>query len=325
MSAQPSDSDAQWMAAAFREARKGVGHTRPNPPVGAVIVKDGILLGSGFHARAGGPHAEAAAIEDALKNGAEDAIRGSTLYVTLEPCSVPGRVGACTDAIARAGISRVVYAAQDPNPANAGKAREALAPSGAVVERLPRIEGLSGAIDDMLKPFAKHVTTGLPFVTVKIAMSLDGRTHDSGGNAKWISSERARETTNALRLEADAIMVGAETVRKDNPSLLARPVENPDLLRVVVSRSGNLPREAQVFTDGKNRTVVFRDAREAVEQLGRMGMMHVLCEGGLKLAAGLAKEGLVDRWLTVLAPIAIGDGPLKEAARIAEAECLRDW
>ena len=325
MSAPSSDSDAQWMAAALREARKGVGHTRPNPPVGALIVKDGAVLGSGFHARAGGPHAEAAAIEDAMEKGAKDAVRGSTIYVTLEPCSVPGRVGACTDAILRAGISRVVYAARDPNPANAGKAYAALAPSGVAVERLPRTEGLSDAIDIMLKPFAKHIATGLPYVTVKIAMSLDGKICDSSGNAKWISSERARETTNALRREADAIMVGAETVRRDNPSLLARPAGNPDLLRVVVSRSGNLPRDAQIFTDGKNRTVVFADAREAVEELGRMGMLHVLCEGGLSLATSLAKEGLVDRWLTVLAPIVIGDGPLKEAARMAGTECLRDW
>ena len=317
-------TDAQWMAEALLEARKGAGHTRPNPPVGAVIVKDGVLAGAGHHARAGGLHAETAAMEDASKRGAGSLV-GSTLYVTLEPCSSPGRVGACTDAIIAAGISRVVYAADDPNPVNAGKARTALLSSGVAAERLPRTPGVSDAIDDLLKPFAKHVATGLPFVTVKIAMSLDGKTCDREGCSKWISSGRARETTNALRLEADAIMVGAETIRKDNPSLLARPVENPDLLRVVVSRSGNLPPDAQVFTDGKNRTVVFRDAKEAVAELGRMGMMHVLCEGGISLAGSLAREGLVDRWIAVLSPVVIGEGPLKEAARIAETECLQDW
>ena len=169
---------------------------------------------------------------------------------------------------------------------------------------------------ELIRPFAKHVTTGMPYVTVKLAQSLDGKICDNFGGARWISSERSRRTTGRLRERVDAIMVGAETVRKDNPSLLCHTRRNDDLWRVVVSRSGRLPRKAQVFTDAaKDRTLVFRDAAEAVRELGRRGFMHVLCEGGFGLARSLAAAGLVDEWITVLAPIVIGDGHLSDAFR----------
>ena len=181
----------------------------------------------------------------------------------------------------------------------------------------------------MIAPFRKHVETGLPFVTVKIALSLDGRICDDYGNARWISSEEAREETGEMRARIDAIMVGAETVRRDNPSLLCHQEENPDLIRVVVSRSGNLPKGAQVFTDGQNETLVFADAEEALRELGRRGCLHVLCEGGLNLATSLADAGLVDEWITVLSPCVIGHRPIKDAIRMqrtrsAFEECLDD-
>ncbi len=307
------------MARALALARKGCGHTRPNPPVGAVVVCGGKVVGEGYHRKAGTDHAEVAALKQArrrLGGAAAAALRDATLYVTLEPCSRPGRVGACTDAIAAAGVPRVIYAVPDPNPTNRGRAARVLAKAGI---RCTRFRGTADVLDGarrLIAPFAKHVTTGLPYVTVKIALSLDGRICDDGGQARWISSAKARARTGALRAEVDAILVGAETVRKDNPSLLCHQKRNDDLLRVVVSQSGNLPRDAQVFADGRNPTLVFRDAAEAIRELGRRGALHVLCEGGLKLATSLAEAGLVDEWWTVLAPCVIGHRPIGEAVRL---------
>ena len=171
--------------------------------------------------------------------------------------------------------------------------------------------------DDLICDFRKHVTTGLPYVIVKIAMSLDGKICDDFGNAKWISSADSRRLTGStLREINDAIMVGAETVRKDNPSLLSHGRRNNDLVRVIISKSGRLPKNAQVFTDGApNKTLVFDDAAKAVRELGKMGIVSVLCEGGLKLARSLAEVGLVDQWITIVAPVVIGSRPIGKAIR----------
>ena len=311
------------MLRALQLAANGMGHTRPNPPVGAVIVRGGEVVGEGWHKKAGGDHAEVAAIRNAKRRG--KSTEGATIYVTLEPCSKPGRVGACTDAIVAAGISNVVYAATDPNPKNRGRAKRVLAKSGVRCERFSGDAKLIRAADWLIRAFRKHVTTGLPFVTVKIAMSLDGRICDNWGDAKWISSENARRCTGRLREKVDAIMVGGETVRRDDPSLLSHGRQNDDLIRVVVSKSGRLPKNAQVFTDGApNRTLVFDDARKALEELGAMGVMHVLCEGGLKLAVSLAEQGLVDEWISVVAPKVIGSRRVKDAVVISEVACLQD-
>jgi len=318
-------TEIDFMAEALELAKKGLGHTRPNPPVGAVIVRDGKVIGRGWHKRCGGDHAEVCAMRDALrklkvKSKSEEGrsvdvapLSGCDLYVTLEPCSKAGRVGACTDAIIAAGIKRVVYAVPDPNPKNRGKAKRALAKYGIACERMDAKLDVVHECDDLLASFRKHVTTGLPYVTVKLAMSLDGKICDNWGEARWISCEESRKFTGRMRETVDAIMVGAETVRKDNPSLLSHGKPNKDLVRVVVSRSGKLPKDAQVFTDGKNPTLVYRDAVEAVRDLGKRGLMHVLCEGGLKLATSLAEAGLVDEWITVLAPKVIGTQRIGEA------------
>lgn len=315
-------ADAEFLAEAVKLAERGLGHTRPNPAVGAVIVKDGEIIGRGWHKKAGGDHAEVAAIKNALACGADvkkssraARLKGSTIYVTLEPCSRAGRVGACTDAIADAGIARVVYAISDPNPANRGRAKRVLAKRGVKCERFRGDRKLIARCDDLIKAFRKHVLTSLPYLTVKIAMSLDGRICDCRGGANWISSPASRDRTNRIRETVDAIMVGAQTVRKDDPSLLARRKPNRDLVRVVVSKSGNLPENAQIFTDGKNRTLVFDDARKALVELGKMGITSVLCEGGLNLAASLAEEGLVDEWLAVTAPVFIGRSEISNALR----------
>ena len=305
--------DAGFLRRAAELAAKGLGHTRPNPAVGAVIVKAGEIVGEGWHRKAGGDHAEVAAIRNAARRGS--AVVGSTIYVTLEPCSKPGRVGACTDAIAAAGISRVVYAVADPNPANRGKAKRVLARRGIACELFRGDREVTATCRGLIADFRKHVLTGLPYVTVKLAMSLDGRICDDWGDSNWISCAASRDRTNEMRSWVDAIMVGAETVRKDNPSLLARVRPNRDLIRVVISRSGKLPPKAQVFADGKNPTLVFDDAKRALRELGKMGVMSVLCEGGLALARSLADAGLVDEWLTVMAPVFIGPRRMARAIR----------
>ena len=317
-------TDYDYLFRALELAERGLGHTRPNPAVGAVIVKDGKIIGEGWHKRAGKDHAEVAAIKNALRRCGARALHGSTVYVTLEPCSKPGRVGACTDAIAAAGISKVVYAVPDPNPKNRGKAKRALAKSGISCVLFKGDRGLIRACGRLIAGFRKHVLTALPFVTVKIAMSLDGRICDDWGDSDWISSAASRTLTNRMRSRVDAIMVGAQTVRKDNPSLLARVKPNKDLIRVVISRSGNLPEDAQIFTDGKNPTLVFDDAQKALRELGKMGITSVLCEGGLTLARSLAEAGLVDEWLTVLSPVHIGSRRISKAIRAATlGECCR--
>ena len=311
------DMEVGFMRRAGALAEKSCGHTRPNPPVGAVVVKKGVVIGEGRHRRCGGDHAEAAA----LKACREDP-RGATVYCTLEPCSKPGRVGACCDALVAAGVRRVVWTCPDPNPTNRGKAARVLRRAG--IETAcwaqatdPVRRNLAREIwARTLRPFAKHVTTGLPWVTVKLAMSLDGRICDVDGRSRWISGPAALRETAKWRKAVDVMMVGAETVRKDNPSLLCHVGRNDDLWRAVVSRSGRLPARAQVFTDAAaERTLVYRDAAEAVRDLGARGFMSVLCEGGLGLARALADADLVDEWVTVLCPVVIGGRPLPEARR----------
>ena len=308
------DREDEFMRRALELACRGLGHTRPNPAVGAVIVRGGRIIGEGWHKKAGSDHAEVAAIKSATRRG-EKSLKDATIYVTLEPCSKPGRVGACTDAIVAAGISRVVYAVPDPNPKNRGKAKRALAKHGIKCERFNGDKEVLSNCGGLVNDFRKHVLTGLPYVTVKIAMSLDGKICDDWGDSNWISCDASRRRTNRLRESVDAIMVGAETVRKDDPSLLARIKPNKDLIRVVISKSGKLPKKAQVFTDGKNPTLVFDDAKKALVELGKMGVMSVLCEGGLKLARYLADHGLVDEWITVMAPVFIGSRRMAKAIR----------
>ena len=324
--------DIAFMRRALALAGMSRGHTRPNPPVGAVVVKGAKIIGEGRHVRCGADHAEAAALKSAARRG--NAAKGATVYVTLEPCSRPGRVGACCDALAAAGVGKVVWAVPDPNPKNAGRAARILRRAGIETDcwsrsRDPARRACAEAAKELIAPFAKHVATGLPFVTVKIAMSIDGRICDDSGDAKWISSEKARRMTGRLREMVDVIMVGAETVRKDNPSLLSHGRRNDDLFRAVVTLSGRLPPKAQVFTDAaRDRTLVFKVGQEGLRgvlrQLGERGFMHVLCEGGLELARSLAAEGLIDEWIAVLAPKVIGHLPIASAVPVGNVKFLPD-
>lgn len=292
--------DERWMRRALGLARKGEGLTRPNPPVGAVLVRNGHVIGEGYHRMAGGPHAE---IEALRKAGSK--ARGSTLYVTLEPCSTWGRTPPCTDAILAAGVARVVVAVRDPNPAHAGRGLALLRRKG-----LKTDEGFChDEAQALIAPFAKWIRSGVPYLTLKLGMSLDGRIADRHGRSRWITGPLARVVVQALRRRADAIMVGARTVIADNPSLLPRPGMGRKPWRVVIAGREKISPRARVLSD---RTLVFRSRngkvslRRAMKTLARQGILHVVCEGGGELAASLIKARLVDEIWLFMAPAVLG-------------------
>jgi diaminohydroxyphosphoribosylaminopyrimidine deaminase/5-amino-6-(5-phosphoribosylamino)uracil reductase len=333
------------MLRALELARLSRGRTRPNPPVGAVVVKNGKIVGEGRHVKCGADHAEAAALKKA-----GSAASGAEVYVTLEPCSKKGRVGACCDALIAAGVRKVVWACRDPNPKNSGRAMRILRSAGIETECWEKSRdsvksALAGEALELIAPFAKHVTSGMPYVTVKIAMSLDGKICDDYGDAKWVSSAKARRQTGRMLEWIDAIMVGAETVRKDDPCLLSHGKANDSLYRIAVSRGGGMPAGARIFNDeAKDRTIVAVvggkrgasvprgievlnavDVKDMLRQLASRGFMHILCEGGLTLARSLASEGLVDEWITVLSGKVIGGGKIGDSALISKISCLHDF
>jgi diaminohydroxyphosphoribosylaminopyrimidine deaminase/5-amino-6-(5-phosphoribosylamino)uracil reductase len=310
--------DARWMRRAIEEGRKGVGRTSPNPPVGAVVVRDGVEIGAGWHHGAGLPHAEREAMAAVRAAHGADALAGSTVYVTLEPCSTHGRTPPCTDGLIEAGVARVVYAAEDPNPAHAGRADSLLEKSGIAVTR----GVLADEAFDLIRAFAKVQRTGLPWVILKTAMSLDGRITRPPGEGMWLTGEEARAEVQRLRAEVDAVVTSGETVRKDRPRLDLR---DPALLEgrlqpwrlVLTADPASLPMDAPLFTDGhRDRTLV--DDRthpeEALRKLaGERGVSAVLVECGGRLAASLLEAGLVDEWVAFLAPITSG-GPVPAVA-----------
>ncbi len=287
------------MRLAIREARKGIGKTAPNPAVGAVLVRDGKVISKGWHRAAGRPHAEIEAL------GKVSDAAGCTLYVTLEPCSTHGRTPPCTAGIIRAGISRVVFGATDPNPAHAGRAKKILKKAG--------IEVSTGVLADQCSElnaaWNKWISTGLSFVTAKAGMSLDGRIASFPGR-RWITSEAARADAMKLRASCDAILVGAETVRVDDPHLTIRGVSKcRQPWRVVWSRSGEIPREAKILTDEfRDRTLVFKGKSllSVLRDLGRRGVQHVLIEGGGRTHGEAFDRGLVDRVVFYVAPVVLG-------------------
>ncbi len=342
------------MRAALRLARRGLGRTSPNPPVGAVVVRDGEIVGKGYHRRPGAAHGEVAALRDAGKRA-----RGATLYVTLEPCNHQGRTPPCTEAIANTGIARVVIGVADPNP-HVG---------GGGTQRLRRL-GIEVAIGveeercrELIAPFEKAVTTGLPLVTLKLAASLDGRIATKGGESRWITGERSRRLVHRWRDEMDAIMVGAGTVLADDPSLTCRRHRGRDPLRVIVDGRLRIPVDAKVLTNdlasgtlvattrsagGKVKkmlsngvqveTFTNSDARIShkalLRRLVRRGVSSLLLEGGAELAAGALRAGVVDRVACFVAPTIIGGdgvamidalslGRLKDAPRLRDVRVSR--
>ncbi|BCX47693.1 riboflavin biosynthesis protein RibD [Haloferula helveola] len=306
------------MRRAIAEARRGVGRTSPNPPVGAVLVRDGIEIGAGWHRRAGQPHAEREAIADALQRSGPDALRGATAYVTLEPCSTHGRTPPCTDGLIEAGVSHVVYASTDPNPAHAGGADPLLRSAG--------IEVASGVLADeadrLIRPFAKVQGTGLPWVIWKTAMSLDGRLTRPPGEGMWLTGPEARAEVQKIRAEVDAIVTSGETVRRDRPRLDLR---EPELLEgrempwrvVLTDRPDSLPDDAPLFTDAHRERTLVRprmDFEKTLRELVReRGVNAVMLECGGRLAGEFADRGLIDEVVAFMAPMICG-GPVTALA-----------
>ncbi len=295
-------SDEEWMCLALSLAKRGIGLTSPNPAVGAVIVRNGRMIGRGFHRQAGRAHAEIAALRSL--NSVRDA-RGAELFVTLEPCSTQGRTPPCTDAIIRAGFSRVVFGATDPNPDHAGQAKSLLRAVG--------IRVTAGVLQEeclvLNEGWNKWIRTKMPFVIAKAAMTLDGRI-SSHPKRRWITSPASRDDAMKLRASVDAILVGGETVRKDNPRLTLRGVpRRPQPWRVIWTREGHLPKKARVLTDCyRNRTLVFRkqSLRAMLRALGARGVNSVLIEGGGTVLGVALEQGLIDKFCLYYAPTFFG-------------------
>lgn len=321
-------TDEKFMRRALTLARKGEGSVSPNPLVGAVIVREGRIIGEGWHRCCGENHAEINAIRDATET-----VAGATFYITLEPCSHHGRTPPCAEALIACRPGRVVVGTVDPNPLVSGRGIEALRQSGIETE----VGLLEEACRESNRIFFKYIRTGLPYVTLKFAQTLDGRIAAASGHSRWISSPPSLRFAHRLRAVHDAILVGADTVRMDNPELTCRLVRGRNPLRIVVDSVLRLSPDATIFSDGK-RTVAVATRRAPVENrrllekkgvevleigedpagrvdlhqlltvLGKRKISSVLVEGGAAVATAFLKGNLVNRLLIVLAPKIVGGG-----------------
>ncbi len=317
------------MACALRLAERGLFTTDPNPRVGCVLVKNGRVVGEGWHRKAGGPHAEI----EALKAAGTHAC-GADCYVTLEPCCHHGRTPPCTDALIKAGVKRVIAAMIDPNPQVAGNGLQKLQETG--IETASGI--LAGEAELLNRGFCKRMRHGRPWVTSKLAASLDGRTALASGESRWITSNAARRDVHRIRARSSAIITGIDTVLADNPALTARlepEIEVVQPIRVVVDSKLRMPMDAKMLRlpgetwiatvandkdkrraleqrgakvlvlpdDGQGRV----DLRQLMDHLGDRQINEVLIEAGPRLNGALLSQGLVDEWLLYLAPKLLGD------------------
>lgn len=331
----PRDQHTKYMSTALKLARKAEGMTSPNPLVGAVLVKGGKIIGKGFHKMAGLPHAEIEAFADAERNG--HSLKGATLYVTLEPCCHEGkRTPPCVNSIIEKGISRVVVGAGDPNPKVCGNGFSILRDEG--VEVIPFV--LEQKALELNEAYNKYITTGLPFVTLKLAATLDGKIAAATGDSKWIGSERQRKLAHEMRSASDAVIVGVGTVLKDDPKLNARlpgrEIRQP--IPVILDRTLRTPPGSSVFKAHGSVVIAtvkpanptrkrrleeagarvleighdrqgLPDMKKLMRELGRNEIVSVLIEGGSKAAASALKSGLVDKITFFYAPkILGGDG-----------------
>lgn len=325
-------NDHRFMLEATELARKGFGLTSPNPCVGAVLVKSGNVVGRGWHRRAGGPHAEIEAFRDAERKGND--VRGATLYVTLEPCCTTGKTPPCTEAVLAANLKRVVVAAKDPNPNHAGRGLSLLRRAGVKVE-----SGLLAAESVQLNEAFNHwIVHRTPFVTVKSAMTLDGKIATASGNSKWITGEPARRhAMNHLRRSADAILVGINTILADNPGLTYRGPgrARKNWRRIVLDTNARTPLISNIVndTDAKNTLIVVGEAaddkrvvalskkvtvwrlavrnkridlKKLVRKLGQEGVISLLVEGGGEVNGQFLQQNLVDRVAFYFAPKILG-------------------
>ena len=308
-------TDEEFMRVALSEARKGIGLTSPNPAVGAVLVVKNKIVARGHHRRAGAPHAEV----ECLANLGRTVPADATLYVTLEPCSTIGRTGACTDVIAAAGVRKLVVGAVDPNPKHSGRGLEQLRKAGVDVE----LGVLENECTELNESYNKWITTGLPFVIAKCGMRLDGRLTAPPSESRWLTSSTARRHAQRLRARVDAILVGAETIRADNPRLTVRGhagAQQP--WRIILSRSAKLPRRAHVFTDHfAERTTVYRDTdlRSLLSKLGAKEITSVLIEGGGDILGQALDQRLIDNVQVYAAPLFAGGPTIAFAGAGADA------
>ena len=323
-----------FMGQALDLARGALGNTSPNPAVGAVVVKDGRIVGRGATKPPGQAHAEVVALEEAGEMG-----RGGSLYVTLEPCCHWGRTPPCTRALIEAGIIEVIVAATDPNPVVSGGGIAKLRNAGIAVSVLPDDSQEREQARELYEGFAKHVTTGLPFVTAKFAMSLDGKIATRTGDSKWVTGPDARALVQQMRRETDAVMVGIKTVLADDPALTARDGDGSPLarqpLRVALDSHCRMPVESQllhqpgqalVYTTSNALAVNVRGLErtgaevvpvgatavgqvcpsEVLADLGQRGIVNLLVEGGGLTLGSLFDSGLVDKVQAFVAPVIIG-------------------
>ncbi|MGC5704190.1 bifunctional diaminohydroxyphosphoribosylaminopyrimidine deaminase/5-amino-6-(5-phosphoribosylamino)uracil reductase RibD [Pseudomonas sp. NFXW11] len=344
--------DAHYMARALELARKGRYSTHPNPRVGCVIVRDGQVVGEGWHVRAGEPHAEV----HALRMAGEQA-RGATAYVTLEPCSHHGRTPPCADALVSAGVARVVAAMQDPNPQVAGRGLQRLAEAG-IATHSGVLEGEARAIN---QGFLKRMEQGLPYVRVKLAMSLDGRTAMASGESQWITGPAARSAVQRLRAESSVVLTGADTVLADDARLTVRAAElgldaeqtalaiSRPPLRVLIDGRLRVPLDAPFFQAGPALVATCAaveeqhangpeclvvpgadgqvDLHRLLLELAARGVNEVLVEAGPRLAGAFAQQGLVDEYQIFIAGKFLGSSarPLLDwpLAQMSEAPLLK--
>lgn len=286
----PSASDERLMQRAIAQAAHARTRTSPNPWVGCVVVAADGSTFEGATEPPGGPHAEIVALRAA---GA--AATGATLVCTLEPCAHHGRTPPCVDAIIEAGVARVVVAVEDPDPNVNGAGVKALRAAGIEVE----VGVCAEQVRVQLAPYLKHRSTGRPYVVLKLAATLDGRTAAPDGTSQWITGEPARRDAHRLRAESDAVIVGAGTVRADDPALTVRHVAGRDPLRVVL---GHAPETARV----RPALEMQGDLPTVLDELGRQGVMQAMVEGGATVAAAFHREGLVDRYVVYVAPALFG-------------------
>ena len=287
------------MRAAVAEARKALGQTSPNPAVGALLVHAGRILARGHHRGAGKPHAEI----ECLSRWKKSLPASATLFITMEPCSTIGRTGPCTEAIIRSGIRNVVIGTIDENPRHNGRGIKRLEEAGIRVR--------SGVLSDECKQLNEHfnkwIVTGMPFVIAKCGMTIDGRLTRCPKDPRWITSAAARQHAQHLRSQVDAIVVGAETIRRDNPRLTVRGITGArQPLRIIMTRRGRLPRDANVFRDRfKDRTVIYKNKslRSVLRDLGKQKITSVLIEGGGQLLGHALDEGLIDKIQIYVAPL----------------------
>jgi diaminohydroxyphosphoribosylaminopyrimidine deaminase/5-amino-6-(5-phosphoribosylamino)uracil reductase len=339
MKSQLTSTDREHLRRALELAERGRGQVSPNPLVGAVVVRDGEVIGEGWHAELGELHAERAALADCAERGNDPA--GAAMYVTLEPCAHQGRQPPCVEAILEAEISRVVIASDDPSEKAAGRGPGILRDGGVAVEFAAGEEASAARL--LNQPFRKHARTGTPLVTLKLAMSLDGQTSTPAGTSPWISSEQSLELVHRWRAESDAIAVGIGTVLADDPLLTARLPGARQPIRVVFDRQGRLPLDSRLLSTLDQSPVVVVAAPEAdvsalreagaetlvadgipaaLGELGRRGVTSLFLEGGQALAAAFAGAGEIDEARLFVSPLLLAGGERTDAVDPGAADTL---